>query len=94
VTQRASKSTGQPLSQPQQPLRRAGDVSRPTGYHGDGRYAGWKDANWQEVLPSLAPRKDIKHYLDRKTPIRKALLGTPPVAETLVAEMRGRIKGG
>ena len=89
------KPTGQPLSQPQQPVApRRPHVFTTHGITVTDDYAWLKDANWQEVLrdPSLLD-KDIKHYLDAENTYTESLLGhTAPLQKTLVAEMRGRIK--
>jgi len=57
-------------------------------------YAWLKDPNWQEVLRKpelLAP--DIRAYLEAENRHTEAILGpTKPLQETLVREMRGRIK--
>jgi oligopeptidase B len=57
-------------------------------------YAWLKDANWQEVLrkPELLAA-DIRAYLEAENRYTEALLGpTKALQETLVREMRGRIK--
>ena len=57
-------------------------------------YAWLKDPNWQEVLrkPELL-EPDIRAYLEAENRYTEALLGpTKPLQETLVREMRGRIK--
>ena len=57
-------------------------------------YAWLKDANWQEVLrkPELLAA-DIRAYLEAENRYTEALLGpTKMLQETLVREMRGRIK--
>jgi oligopeptidase B len=57
-------------------------------------YAWLKDPNWQEVLRKpelLAP--DIRAYLEAENRYTEAILGpTKALQETLVREMRGRIK--
>jgi len=57
-------------------------------------YAWLKDPNWQEVLrkPELLAA-DIRAYLEAENRYTEALLGpTKALQETLVREMRGRIK--
>ncbi len=57
-------------------------------------YAWLKDDNWQEVLrdPSVL-KPDIRAYLEAENAYADAVLGgTVPLQQTLVAEMRGRIK--
>jgi oligopeptidase B len=57
-------------------------------------YAWLKDANWQQVLrdPSLLD-PDIRGYLEAENDYTESLLGhTAGLQQTLVAEMRGRIK--
>src|SRR3954451_15372963 len=57
-------------------------------------YAWLKDANWQEVLrdPSLLD-PDIRSYLEAENSYTESVLGhTAGLQQTLVAEMRGRIK--
>jgi oligopeptidase B len=57
-------------------------------------YAWLKDANWQEVLrkPELLAA-DIRDYLEAENRYTESLLGpTKALQETLVREMRGRIK--
>lgn len=57
-------------------------------------YAWMKDDNWQEVLrdPSVL-KPDIRAYLETENAYADAVLGgTVPLQQTLVAEMRGRIK--
>ena len=57
-------------------------------------YAWLKDANWQEVLrkPELLD-PDIRAYLEAENRYTETILGpTRALQETLVSEMRGRIK--
>jgi oligopeptidase B len=57
-------------------------------------YAWLKDANWQDVLrdPSILDA-DIRKYLEAENGYTESLLGhTAGLQQTLVAEMRGRIK--
>ncbi|WP_084421991.1 S9 family peptidase [Henriciella litoralis] len=58
-------------------------------------YAWMKDENWQQVMrdPSVL-RADIREYLEAENAYTKAALEDPTEAlrETLLAEMRGRIK--
>jgi oligopeptidase B len=57
-------------------------------------YAWLKDADWQEVLrdPEVLSA-DIREYLEAENDYTESLLGhTDGLQETLVAEMRGRIK--
>ncbi len=57
-------------------------------------YAWLKDENWQEVLrdPTVLD-KDIRKYLEAENDYAESLLGhTAALQQTLVAEMRGRIK--
>jgi len=72
---------------------------RPTSraFHGlqlDDPYAWLRADNWQEVMRRPeALQADIRAYLEAENAYAKALLGPlDPLKETLVAEMRGRIK--
>ncbi len=64
------------------------------GYTRVDDYAWMKDENWQEVLRDTSVlRDDIREYLEKEVAYYEAMTADlQPLRETLVAEMRGRIK--